>query len=78
VISGYRSPVTNSYLAATTSGVAKKSLHMKGLAADIFLPGSDLSTLHRVALHLGLGGVGYYPRSNFVHVDVGRVRSWQA
>lgn len=76
VISGYRSPVTNAYLAETTSGVAKKSLHMKGQAADIFLPGHDLPTLHRVALGLKMGGVGYYPSSNFVHVDVGRVRAW--
>lgn len=77
VISGYRSPATNAHLAETTSGVAKKSMHMKGQAADIFLPGHDLSALHKVALGLKQGGVGYYPRSNFVHVDVGRVRSWQ-
>ncbi|MBY0578461.1 MAG: DUF882 domain-containing protein [Burkholderiales bacterium] len=77
VISGYRSAATNAYLAETSSGVARKSLHMKGQAADIFLPGSDLPSLRRAALDLNLGGVGYYPRSNFVHVDVGRVRAWQ-
>ena len=77
VISGYRSPATNTHLAATTNGVARKSLHMKGQAADVFLPGNALSTLHKAALDLKRGGVGYYPHSNFVHVDVGRVRSWQ-
>ena len=77
VISGYRSPATNAFLHAHSNGVAKHSLHMKGEAADIFLPGRDLSTLHRAALSMNRGGVGYYPHSNFVHVDVGRVRSWQ-
>ncbi len=76
VISGYRSPKTNAMLRSESSGVAKHSLHMQGMAADICLPGRDLSVLHQVALDLGLGGVGYYPRSNFVHVDVGRVRYW--
>ena len=77
VISGYRSPKTNAFLHANSSGVATHSLHMKGMAADICLPGRDLSSLRKVALDLGVGGVGYYPRSNFVHVDVGRVRHWQ-
>lgn len=76
VISGYRSPKTNAALAGKSGGVAKKSLHMRGMAIDISLPGRDLKTLHRAAKSLKLGGVGYYPKSGFVHVDVGRVRYW--
>jgi uncharacterized protein YcbK (DUF882 family) len=76
VISGYRSPKTNAMLAKNSSGVAKHSLHMDGLAVDIRLPGRDLSSLHRAALSMQAGGVGYYPVSDFVHVDVGRVRQW--
>jgi uncharacterized protein YcbK (DUF882 family) len=76
VISGYRSPKTNAMLAKNSSGVAKHSLHMDGLAVDIRLPGRDLSSLHRAALSMKAGGVGYYPVSDFVHVDVGRVRQW--
>lgn len=76
VISGYRSPHTNAMLAQHSSGVAKRSLHMDGLAIDIRLPGRDLAQVHRAALALQGGGVGYYPTSDFVHVDVGRVRRW--
>ena len=76
VISGYRSPGTNAMLAKHSSGVAKHSLHMEGLAVDIRLPGRNLSSLHRAALSMKAGGVGYYPVSDFVHVDVGRVRRW--
>lgn len=76
VISGYRSPATNARLAANSDGVAKRSLHMQGLAIDIRLPGRELADLRRAALALQGGGVGYYPGSNFVHVDIGRVRSW--
>lgn len=76
VISGYRSPATNAMLRATSKGVACHSLHMQGKAIDIRLPGTDLQTLHRAALALRRGGVGYYPRSDFVHVDTGRVRRW--
>lgn len=76
VISGYRSPNTNAMLAKHSQGVAKHSLHMEGLAIDIRLPGRDLADVHRAALSLKSGGVGYYPVSNFVHVDVGRVRQW--
>jgi len=76
VISGYRSPKTNAMLRAQSSGVARHSLHMDGMAIDIRLPGRSLAHLHRAALALRAGGVGYYPQSNFVHVDVGRVRHW--
>jgi uncharacterized protein YcbK (DUF882 family) len=77
IISGYRSPATNEMLRHTGGGgVAKKSLHMLGQAADIRLPGCQLSQLHRAAIALNRGGVGYYPRSNFIHVDTGRVRTW--
>lgn len=76
VISGYRSTTTNAMLAEKSQGVAKHSLHMEGLAIDIRLPGHALSDLRRAALSLNGGGVGYYPASDFVHVDVGRVRTW--
>lgn len=76
VISGYRSPATNAMLAEKGSGVAKHSLHMEGLAIDIRIPGRQLKDLQRAALALQGGGVGYYPVSDFVHVDVGRVRHW--
>ncbi len=76
VISGYRSPETNAMLASYSDGVAAGSLHMSGMAIDIRLPDRSLRQLHRVALDMGQGGVGYYPRSDFVHVDTGRVRRW--
>ena len=76
VISGYRSPASNAALHARSSGVATHSLHMEGKAMDIRIAGVPLTTLRDNALALGLGGVGYYPTSNFVHVDVGRVRQW--
>jgi len=76
VISGYRSPATNAMLNKTSSAVAEKSLHMKGQAVDLLVPGRRLAQVHDAALKLGLGGVGYYPKSNFVHVDTGRVRRW--
>lgn len=76
VISGYRSPQTNAFLRSQGRDVAAHSLHMEGKAIDIRLPGSDLSRVRRAALALQRGGVGYYPRSQFVHVDVGRVRVW--
>ncbi|MCP5367202.1 MAG: DUF882 domain-containing protein [Hyphomicrobiales bacterium] len=76
VISGYRSPRTNAALAQAGGGVAKRSLHMRGMAIDIRVPGRSLKALHRAARSLRGGGVGLYPRSNFVHVDVGRVRYW--
>jgi uncharacterized protein YcbK (DUF882 family) len=76
IISGYRSPATNAKLHARSDGVATRSLHMEGMAADIRIPGRDLSLLRKTALSMKGGGVGYYPESNFVHVDVGRVRNW--
>lgn len=76
IISGYRSPATNAALAARSGGVAKHSLHLEGEALDLRLPGRELADVHRAALALKRGGVGYYPRSNFVHIDIGRVRTW--
>jgi len=76
VISGYRSPQTNAMLADTTSGVAESSLHTKGQAIDIRIPGVPLMRLHKAAVDLKAGGVGLYRESNFVHVDTGRVRYW--
>ena len=76
LISGYRSAATNAALAANSNGVARRSLHLRGMAADIRLPGCDLRTLHEAAVSLKAGGVGLYTRSDFVHVDTGRVRYW--
>ncbi|MEO6696923.1 MAG: DUF882 domain-containing protein [Gammaproteobacteria bacterium] len=76
VISGFRSKESNAMLAERSGGVAKHSLHMQGLAMDIRVPGCDLAVLRKAAVALQGGGVGYYPRSDFVHVDVGRVRYW--
>jgi uncharacterized protein YcbK (DUF882 family) len=76
VISGYRSPHTNAWLAARSDGVAQHSLHMEGKAIDIRLEGASINTLGKAARSLKAGGVGQYPDSGFVHVDVGRVRHW--
>ena len=76
IISGYRSPATNAKLQREGHGVATNSLHTKGMAADVRLRGRSLRVLHRAALSLKAGGVGYYPESQFVHVDIGRVRTW--
>jgi len=77
VISGYRSAVTNEYLRTHGGGgVAAHSLHLVGKAIDIRVPGTALRDLYRTAIGLRGGGVGIYPRSDFVHVDVGRVRTW--
>ncbi|RIK96610.1 MAG: Twin-arginine translocation pathway signal [Burkholderiales bacterium] len=76
VISGYRSPRTNAMLASRSSGVASRSLHLQGRAIDIRMPGVDLADVHRAALSMQAGGVGYYARSDFVHLDTGRVRRW--
>lgn len=76
LISGYRTPATNAMLAARSEGVARHSMHIEGRAADINVPDRELSILQRVALALQFGGVGYYPQSDFVHVDTGRIRHW--
>jgi uncharacterized protein YcbK (DUF882 family) len=76
IISGYRSPATNAALRKNSTGVAKRSYHMQGKAIDIRLPGCELKDLHSAALAMRAGGVGYYPGSNFIHVDVGPYRSW--
>jgi uncharacterized protein YcbK (DUF882 family) len=77
IISGYRSPKTNAMLAsAGGGGVAKRSLHMEAKAVDIRLYDVKLKDLRETALGMKAGGVGYYPKSDFVHVDTGRVRYW--
>ena len=79
IISGYRSPQTNAMLrerGGTATGVASHSLHMVGQAIDIRVPGVQLESLRNAAKSLKIGGVGFYPDLNFVHVDVGRVRYW--
>ncbi|EEX41507.1 lipoprotein putative [Vibrio furnissii CIP 102972] len=77
IISGYRSPATNEMLRGKSSGVAKKSFHMLGQAIDFRLDGVSLKQIHEAALSLKAGGVGYYPKSQFVHIDTGPVRQWR-
>ncbi len=76
IVCGYRTPWSNEFLRSTTSGVASHSLHMEGEAIDIQIPGVPTAQLRDAALALHRGGVGYYPKSQFVHVDVGRIRHW--
>ncbi|MFA6279858.1 MAG: DUF882 domain-containing protein [Bdellovibrionales bacterium] len=76
IISGYRSPQTNAALHSQSDGVARQSYHMKGLATDIRMEGVSLRRLQTTALFMSRGGVGFYPKSDFVHVDVGPVRRW--
>ncbi len=76
VISGYRSAKTNAMLAARSGGVAKNSYHIHGMAIDLRLPGRPLRAVQRAALELARGGVGFYAKSDFVHVDTGPVRRW--
>lgn len=76
VISAYRSPKTNTLLRESGSGVAKKSMHLEGKAIDIRIPGVDLRHVYNGAKSLQAGGVGYYARSEFVHIDTGKVRYW--
>lgn len=76
VISGYRSPLTNAQLRQHSNGVAKNSLHMEGRAIDVRLSGDALRHLLYAARDLRAGGVGYYPRSGFIHLDTGPVRTW--
>ena len=76
VVSAYRAPATNENLRSAGGGQAKDSLHTHGQAIDIRVPGLSTAQLRDVASSLKLGGVGYYPKDRFVHVDVGRVRYW--
>ncbi len=78
IISGYRSPKTNAMLrnVSSSSGVAKKSLHMEGRAIDLRMEGYSTKRIRDIATSLGAGGVGYYSKSNFVHMDSGDVRTW--
>jgi uncharacterized protein YcbK (DUF882 family) len=76
IICGYRTPSTNESLRAHTTGVAKNSLHIQAEAIDLRMPGIDTLQLRKTALALHRGGVGYYPHSDFIHIDVGRVRQW--
>jgi uncharacterized protein YcbK (DUF882 family) len=76
VLCGFRSQATSAMLRARGSGVARDSMHLHGRAADITMPGASLQTLCDTAKALHCGGVGYYPRSNFVHVDTGEFRTW--
>jgi uncharacterized protein YcbK (DUF882 family) len=78
VISGFRSASSNELLRAQGSGgVARNSLHLKGMAIDVRLLGCGCERLSEIGLKLACGGVGYYPKSDFVHLDTGRVRSWR-
>lgn len=78
VVSGYRSPETNSMLRSRSKGVAKESQHMRGTAMDFYIPGVQLKTLREIGMKMQVGGVGYYPNSGspFVHMDVASVRAW--
>ncbi|HYL46121.1 MAG TPA: DUF882 domain-containing protein [Candidatus Limnocylindrales bacterium] len=76
IICGYRSPWTNEFLREHTKGVAKNSLHIQAEAIDLRMPGVNTLQLRAAALSLHRGGVGYYPHSDFIHVDTGRVRQW--
>lgn len=77
IVSGYRSPATNADLRKHSDGVAKNSLHMQGRAIDIRVEGLDTRRIRNAALAMQRGGVGYYERSDFVHLDTGNVRTWQ-
>ncbi len=77
IISGYRSPATNDRLRRRNSAAAKGSFHVKGKAVDIRIAGRSAKSIRRAALDLKQGGVGYYPRSRYVHIDTGPVRSWR-
>ena len=76
ILSGYRSPKTNSMLRNASAGVARNSFHMYGQALDIRLPGFSTRRLRDIARSLRAGGVGFYPGSDFIHIDTGKVRSW--
>jgi uncharacterized protein YcbK (DUF882 family) len=76
IISGYRTVETNTMLRRKSKAVAKNSLHMQGKAVDIRIPHCDTKRLNKICKRMHAGGVGYYPESDFVHVDTGDVRFW--
>lgn len=76
VISAYRSPETNEMLRSASSGVAKNSQHVRGNAIDVRLRGTRITALRDTAVQMQRGGVGFYPKSDFVHIDTGPVRTW--
>lgn len=76
IISAYRSPKTNQMLRSRSNGVAKRSQHLLGKAIDVRLTDVPIETIRKVAYDLGVGGIGFYSRSNFVHLDTGRFRTW--
>jgi uncharacterized protein YcbK (DUF882 family) len=76
LLSGYRSPATNAMLRSHSKGVARNSLHMKGQAADLRLKSRSVGQMARAAKACAAGGVGTYPRSDFVHMDCGPLRTW--
>jgi uncharacterized protein YcbK (DUF882 family) len=76
VLSAYRSPSTNAWLASVSRGVARDSQHMNGNAMDVRFPGVPVFQIRQAAYSLNMGGVGFYPRSGFVHLDTGPVRYW--
>ena len=76
IVSGYRSPLTNAQLRKHSSGVAEHSFHMQGRAIDIQIEGVEAKTIQNAAIAMARGGVGYYPRNSFVHIDTGEIRSW--
>lgn len=77
IISGYRCPTSNASLSQKSQGVASNSLHTQGRAVDIRIPGVIHRDLHKAALSMRAGGVGYYPKDGFIHLDTGRIRQWQ-
>lgn len=76
ILSGYRSPETNGWLRRFSHGVAEHSMHIEGKAVDIRMDDVSIREIRQAGMALAMGGVGYYPRSNFVHLDTGRIRHW--
>lgn len=76
LVSGYRSLMTNNMLRQASGGVAKQSYHTRGQAMDFHIDGVQLAHIRKAALKMRAGGVGFYPKSNFIHIDTGPVRTW--